>query len=107
MRRVFKAAAVKGLPVVVLNDALEGAKPVEYADATEAYALKPLVVAGQQDRGASKLPVRVVVSRRYPRPYDVFVDPGEGEYAKVAEFPAAPSNDDLVAVIRAALASGG
>ncbi|KAH8096194.1 SART-1 family protein [Aureococcus anophagefferens] len=87
-----------GVPVVVVNGAFE-TEPIEYRDATEVYALRPLVVAG----GNTALPVRVVVNRKYPAPYDVWVDPGTGEYAKAAEFAEAPSNAELTPVIRAAL----
>ena len=97
-RRAFKAGAARGVPVVVVNGAFE-TEPIEYRDATEVYALRPLVVAG----GNTALPVRVVVNRKYPAPYDVWVDPGKGEYAKAAEFAEAPSNAELTPVIRAAL----
>ncbi|KAH8076119.1 hypothetical protein JL721_105 [Aureococcus anophagefferens] len=97
-RRAFKAGAARGVPVVVVNGAFE-TEPIEYRDATEVYALRPLVVAG----GNTALPVRVVVNRKYPAPYDVWVDPGTGEYAKAAEFAEAPSNAELTPVIRAAL----
>ena len=65
-RRVFRAAAFKNLPVVVLNhrhDEPGGAEPPrEYFDATEAYCLRPLMVRGGTP------PVRVVVSRATRRP---------------------------------------
>ena len=102
-RRVFRAAANRGLPVVVLNQRHDepGAAPAprEFLDATEAYCLAPLVVAGD-DRPA---PVRVVVARTYPDPFAVFIDPGRGAYERCAEFAARPTKQELTAAIRAAV----
>ena len=104
-RRVFRAAAFKNLPVVVLNhrhDEPGGAEPPrEYFDATEAYCLRPLMVRGGTP------PVRVVVSRRYPAPYEIFVDVGRGAYRRHAEFEERPTAMELQNVIRAAIDRGG
>jgi len=104
-RRVFRAAAFKNLPVVVLNhrhDEPGGAEPPrEYFDATEAYCLRPLMVRGGTP------PVRVVVSRRYPAPYEIFVDIGRGAYRRHAEFVERPTAMELQNVIRAAIDRGG
>ena len=104
-RRVFRAAAFKNLPVVVLNhrhDEPGGAEPPrEYFDATEAYCLRPLMVRGGTP------PVRVVVSRRYPAPYEIFVDVGRGAYRRHAEFVERPTAMELQNVIRAAIDRGG
>ena len=104
-RRVFRAAAFKNLPVVVLNhrhDEPGGAEPPrEYFDATEAYCLRPLMVRGGTP------PVRVVVSRRYPAPYEIFVDIGKGAYRRHAEFVERPTAMELQNVIRAAIDRGG
>ena len=104
-RRVFRAAAFKNLPVVVLNhrhDEPGGAEPPrEYFDATEAYCLRPLMVRGGTP------PVRVVVSRRYPAPYEIFVDIGKGAYRRHAEFDERPTAMELQNVIRAAIDRGG
>ena len=104
-RRVFRAAAFKNLPVVVLNhrhDEPGGAEPPhEYFDATEAYCLRPLMVRGGTP------PVRVVVSRRYPAPYEIFVDVGRGAYRRHAEFEERPTPMELQNVIRAAIDRGG
>ena len=104
-RRVFRAAAFKNLPVVVLNhrhDEPGGAEPPrEYFDATEAYCLRPLMVRGGTP------PVRVVVSRRYPAPYEIFVDIGRGAYRRHAEFEERPTAMELQNVIRAAIDRGG
>ena len=104
-RRVFRAASFKNLPVVVLNhrhDEPGGAEPPrEYFDATEAYCLRPLMVRGGTP------PVRVVVSRRYPAPYEIFVDIGKGAYRRHAEFDERPTAMELQNVIRAAIDRGG
>ena len=104
-RRVFRAAAFKNLPVVVLNhrhDEPGGVEPPrEYFDATEAYCLRPLMVRGGTP------PVRVVVSRRYPAPYEIFVDIGRGAYRRHAEFEERPTAMELQNVIRAAIDRGG
>ena len=102
-RRVFRAAAFRALPVVVLNHghAPEDA-PVEYDSATEAYCLRPLVARGPAQ---SEFPVRCVVARRYPAPFAVFVDPGRGAYSHREEFEDRPSPADVTRAIRAALES--
>ena len=63
--------------------------------------MRPLMVRGGTP------PVRVVVSRRYPSPYEIFVDIGKGAYRQHAEFDERPTAMELQNVIRAAIDRGG